>query len=352
METYLPTFLRRKKSLLHHKVQASFLEKLASLLQEGYSIRDSINMLIPHHLHHVNKVDESVDEQLKAGQTLVDVLRFLGVAEQYLMTLYVAEQSGSIVNGLLMVATMMKKTAKSKEQLIKLASYPVFLFLFLIILFISFRSYFLPNMETMFGERGAESQLELKISAMLLHLPDILIASLCVILCIILLFKQYAKKKKAGERLLLYYKIPFVKRVLQLQLAKQLAFELGSLLEGGFSLQSALTLLKQQPHQQLVAYNAQLFLQEIAQGEALSDAILLNPYVHSAFHTFVIHGEQSGNLGKELLILGEFMEERMGNRVEMMLQIMQPILFCIIALCILGAYISIMLPMYDMINYV
>ncbi|MBQ0137704.1 MAG: type II secretion system F family protein [Kurthia sp.] len=352
MGKYLPIFLRRHKPLLPYKVQASFIEKFGALLQDGYSFGDAVSMLIPHHLQHIDNIQVLIEDQLREGKSLEDVLRFLGIDEQYLMTLFVAQQSGSLVEGLFLIAKMMKNKAKSKEQLIKLASYPLFLFLFLIILFVCFRQFFLPNMKEMFNRRGSESQLELKISSILLHLPDYLIVLLILGICIALFFKHYAEKKKAGERLLLYYKIPFLKRILQLQLTKQLAFELGSLLEGGLSLQNALSLLKQQPHQQLVAYNADLFLKEIAQGEALSDAILLNRYVDSAFYSFVIHGEQSGNLGKELLILGEFMEERMGNRVEIALQIMQPILFCVIALCILGAYISIMLPMYDMINYV
>lgn len=347
-----PIFLQRHKPLLPYKVQANFLEKFGSLLQEGYSFGDAVSMLTPHHLQHVENIEQTIANQLKSGKSLEDVLRFLGVDEHYLMTLFVAQQSGSVADGLFLIAKMMKKASKSKEQLIKLASYPMFLFFFLIVLFVCFRQFFLPNMEEMFKRRGSENQLELKISATLLHLPDFLMMVLLLLLFMALFFKNYAAKKKAGERLLLYYKVPFFRRILQLQLTKQLAFELGTLLVGGLTLQTALSLLHKQPHQQLVAYTAHLFLQELAQGEALSDAILLNRYVHSAFYAFVIHGEQSGNLGKELLLLGEFMEERMGNRVEIALQIMQPVLFCIIALCILGAYISIMLPMYDMINYV
>lgn len=352
MAQYLPTFLRRNKPILPFKSQVSFIEKFGTLLKEGYSISASISMLIPHHIKESVGVEEAIHQQLKEGKDICDILKYLGIQQQYIMSLYVAQQSGALVNGLFMVAKMLQKSTENKQQIVKLASYPLFLFGFLIVLFVCFRSYFLPNMESMFLTRGGDNFIQLTISSILLHLPDFLLSILFLFILVVLFFMHYAKQKKAGQRLLLYYKIPILNRLLQLQLTKQLANELGALLEGGFSLQIALDLLEQQQHQPLVAYNARLFLQEIAQGESLSSAILLNPYVHPAFYPFVVHGEQSGNLGKELQILGEFMEDRMSNRAQRALQVMQPVLFCIIAICILGAYISIMLPMYDMINYV
>lgn len=342
----------RKQPLLPPKKQPYFIRKLAKLLSEGYSLNDSISMLIPHHLNHIDEIEKLIHAQLIEGKSLTDILRFIGIPEQFLMSIYVAEQSGSTNNALFMVAKMMEKASENKAQVIKLASYPTFLFVFLIIIFISFRSYFLPNMESMISTRDGESKLQLTISSILLHLPDLLVALLIIGALGVILFLSYTRKKKTGEQLLIYYKIPIVNRVLKLQLTKILAYEIGTLLSSGFSLQDSLLLLGKQNHQKLIAHNAKILLDEISQGESLANAVLINPYMHAEFYTFVAHGEQSGNLGKELEILSEFMNEKIGNRIEKALSIMQPLLFCIIAICILGAYISIMLPMYDMINYV
>lgn len=342
----------RKQPLLPRKKQSYFIRKLAKLLSEGYSLNDSISMLIPHHLNHIDEIEQLIHAQLIEGKSLSDILRYIGIPEQYLMSIYVAEQSGATNNALFMVAKMMEKSSENKAQVIKLASYPTFLFLFLIIIFISFRSYFLPNMESMIATRNGESKLQLTISTILLHLPDLLITLLIICMIAVIAFMHYTRKKKTGEQLLIYYKIPIVNRILKLQLTKVLAYEMGTLLSNGFSLQDALTLLGRQTHQRLIAHNAKVLLDEISQGESLASAVLINPYMHAEFYTYVAHGEQSGNLGKELEILSEFMNERIGNRIEKALNIMQPLLFCIIAICILGAYISIMLPMYDMINYV
>lgn len=345
-------FLLFKKPLLRVKEQPYFIQKLAILLQEGYALNDSINMLIPHHLKHIERVEALIHSQLIEGETLTDILKFLGIQEQYLMTLYVAEQSGTVNKALQMVANQMKKNASNKAQIIKITSYPAFLFFFLIVIFISFRSYFLPNMKSMLYAQNTGNTMQLTISNLLLHLPDFLVIFSVSIFVITLLFLHYMRRKKTGEQLLIYYKLPIVNRVLKLQLTKSIAYELGILLENGFSLQASLTLLSEQQHQKLIAHNANLLLTEISQGESLANAVLANPYFHAEFYIFVDHGEKSGNLGKELQILSEFMMKRMGNRLENILNIVQPLLFFIIALCILGAYISIMLPMYDMINYV
>lgn len=352
MGVLYPMFLQRNKQSLSRKDQPKFLYKLSTLLQEGYTLNDSIRMLIPHHLAHMEQIEEKIHQQLLEGKGLCDVLRMIGIQEQYVMSLYVAEQSGTTIAALQMIATMMNKEAGNREQVLKLISYPLFLFIFLVVLFICFRTFFLPNMEAMMLQKDQTNQIQLTISALLLHLPDYLIVSVICIVGIILLFLRYTKQKQTGEKLLIYFKIPIVNQVLRLQLTKQIAFELGSLLEAGFTLQSALHLLANQQHQKMIAYIAQDVLDEISKGESLSVAISLNPYVHKEFYPFVVHGEQGGNLGKELQILNEFMNERMGERVEQILKFMQPILFGIIAICILGAYISIMLPMYKMIDYV
>lgn len=352
MRKSFQTYLRSKRPLLKNKEQPFFIEKLSTLLKEGYSLSDSLNMLIPHHLNQIEDIENSIHAQLIEGKGLCDILNYLGIKEQYLMSLYVAEQSGTVNNALLMVAKKMKNTTQNRAQLVKLTSYPIFLFIFLIVIFVSFRSYFLPNMETMVYAQTKNSTIQLTISNLLLHLPDFLFALVGVMTVIILVFLHYVKSKKTGEQLLIYYKIPLLNRLLKLQLTRLIAYELGTLLESGFSLQSSLKLLSKQNHQKLVAYNATLLLTEISQGESLAAAVLSNPYFHGEFYTFVDHGERSGNLGKELQILSEFMVNRIGTRLEKALNIVQPVLFFIIAICILGAYISIMLPMYDMINYV
>lgn len=344
--------LQRKTKLLKTKEQPPFLNKLAALLEEGYSLTDSFNMLVPHHFDQKDEIERKVHHYLSEGMSLSELLNFLGVNDQYLMSIYVAEQNGTTVKALKMIVQKMNSTMNKKEQIIKLVSYPMFLFLFLIGLFVVFRTYFLPNMSAMMYTRDEEQSFQLLLSKILLHLPDILIGMLIIFILVCAVIFHYLRKKETGEQLLLYYKIPLIGRVLQIQLTKLVAFEIGSLLEGAFTIQSTLHILANQPHQKLVAYNAKLLHQEIAQGESLSAAVLINPYLHKEFYSYVAHGEKSGKLGKELLLLSEFMSDKMNNRVEKYLKIMQPLLFSIIAICILGAYISIMLPMYEMIELV
>lgn len=352
MKISFKTRLQRNGKLLKTKEQPAFLMKLAVLLDEGYSLADSFNMLVPHHFNKEDDIESKVHFYLSEGMSLSELLSFLGVNDQYIMSVYVAEQNGTTVQALNMIVQKMNSSLNNKEQLIKLLSYPLFLFVFLIGLFVVFRTYFLPNMSAMMHTRDEKQSIQLFISKILLHLPDFLIAITIAFALISLGIFHYLRKKDTGKQLLLYYKIPLIGRVLQIQLTKLVAFEIGSLLEGAFTIQSTLHILANQPHQKLVAYNAKLLHEEIAQGESLAGAVLINPYLHKEFYSYVAHGEKSGKLGKELLLLSEFMNEKMNNRVEKYLKIMQPVLFCIIAICILGAYISIMLPMYEMIELI
>jgi competence protein ComGB len=70
------------------------------------------------------------------------------------------------------------------------------------------------------------------------------------------------------------------------------------------------------------------------------------------FSTFVEHGEKSGYLGKELVLYSELLTEKQEQLLYKILAFVQPTFFIIIAMCIVAAYVSLLLPIYHMIELV
>ena len=81
-------------------------------------------------------------------------------------------------------------------------------------------------------------------------------------------------------------------------------------------------------------------------------SVLLLDYFTEDFHHFVVHGENSGYLGRELTLYSEFLSNRIEIKLSRYLSIIQPTLFFILAVFIIGAYLAILLPIYEMINIV
>ena len=85
-------------------------------------------------------------------------------------------------------------------------------------------------------------------------------------------------------------------------------------------------------------------------GEPLDKAVMLTDGLTKQFSSFVEHGTNSGHLPKELIIYSEYLENQINKLLSKGLAILQPILFSLIAICILAAYIALLLPMYGMID--
>lgn len=66
----------------------------------------------------------------------------------------------------------------------------------------------------------------------------------------------------------------------------------------------------------------------------------------------VVHGENTGYLGRELSLYSEFLSQEIESKLSRYISIVQPTLFLILAIFIIGAYLAILLPIYNMINIV
>jgi len=87
-------------------------------------------------------------------------------------------------------------------------------------------------------------------------------------------------------------------------------------------------------------------------GESLTQAVQIMSIFHKDFASFVEHGEQSGYLGKELTLYSELLMEKQEQLLQKVLAFIQPSFFIVIAICILAAYVSLLLPIYHMIDLV
>lgn len=347
---WIRKFVSKEKCRI--KDPAQLLKKMSVLLEEGYTFSDSLFMLLPHHLKDDSDIEKEIKEELRNGSSMTEVLELLNYPKIYLMTILVAEEYGKTVQALQTVAMQMEKKENNRQRLIKLMTYPIILFLFLILLFLAFRTYFLPNMSFMMNTQTTEKQIDLKLSAFFLHLPDLFIVFAICIVFLLLMIWSWLRKKSIEDQIDLLMKVPIVNRQFRLQITRQISYELGGLIESGMPMQDGLEILQKQSLQPYLSKIAENIKQRIIYGDSLSIAIKNEDYFYKGFVEHVLHGEQGGNLGRELQIYSEFLTDRTENNVQRLIALIQPMLFIIVALCILGAYLAILLPMYKMMDLV
>ncbi|WP_176400063.1 competence type IV pilus assembly protein ComGB [Ureibacillus sinduriensis] len=331
----------------------SFLNRISTLLNEGYTFPDSLYMLLPYHVANPAEMRKLVEEKLKNGEGLIDILQCFSIPKHFLIAISISEENGKLAQCLHSISQQLNFNEKMRKKVIHLLSYPILLTIVLISIFIAFRLYFLPNITEILQSRtDTSSNSTVFISSIFLRLPDILFFVLVFVLCLIIISILYIKRQKVHEQLLLMLKIPIVSYFFRMHITNQLARTLGDLLAGGFSLQHALTILQNQKLNKTLSYMANEIERHVIYGEALSSAVCNLGWFSPKFEEFIRHGEKSGYLGRELLIYSELIDEKLQQLIKKGVSIIQPLFFVIIALSIIAAYLSILLPMYELIEII
>lgn len=331
----------------------AFLERISDLLKEGYTFAHCIEMLLPFHMKQYEEMEKKVENILQDGGGATQVLQLLGLEKQFLVSIELAELTGQLAETVLIVSQQLTFQQEMKLQLVKVLSYPVLLFVFLMGLFLAFRTFFLPNISTMVTSRSQnDTSTSIQWSTFFLHMPDYIIVLVALLLGGVITFVFYIKRKRVDLQLSLLFKIPLLGHFWKLLLTRHFSRVLGNLLLAGFSLQHALDHLKKQKHQNQIAYVAQVLQERVILGNSLADAVQLDCYFYPKFEHFIAHGEASGMLGRELILYCELLDKRLQATIRFLMTIIQPLLFLIIATCVIAAYLSILLPMYDVLDFI
>lgn len=330
------------------------LQRISTLLTEGYTLHESIEIMLPFHTKYDDYWRAQLEDRVKQGDAAVGLFQLLGLDAKNLLIIQIAEQTGTLPQVLKKLGQELDVLMLAKQKTARALFYPLFLFAMIFVMFILFRQYFLPNMEQMLGFRNdlAASVAGVQLSKLFLRLPDtILFISVLSFVSLTVAIYMLSKKSVAFQiRFLLT--VPIVQYYWRLVVTKEFAFLLGRLLVYGWSIQDALKIIHEQSFHKQLSYMAAELERRILFGEDLSNTVILYDYFFTGFDRFIAHGEKIGKLGEELLIYADLLTEKLNHAVLLITKVVQPLMLMIVAVCVIAAYLSILLPVYNMLDVV
>lgn len=334
---------------LPFRERAQFLSRLSVLMSEGYLFPVAMTLLLPMHTTRADEALAGMDRILKGGGNAAEVLKFLGFRERVLFPVEIAEFHGKLGEAIQGIAAGFKRTEEVQKKLRSILIYPVSLLILTAALFLFFRTNYVPNLTALISslQHGDEGQ---GVPVYLLRIPDLAIAFFILAALLIIGFRIFLKRQSIDRQIGLLIKLPFIGQVMRLYWSQLASRELGTLLHSGLSLQEALGLLNQQRHHPIIGRIAGALHEEVKTGLALSFAVERHAFAANDMAAFIRHGEATGMLGKELMLYSDVLLDRMELQAQRSLKIIQPSFFVLIAVCIVAAYLAILLPMYNLVH--
>ncbi|WP_428882401.1 competence type IV pilus assembly protein ComGB [Facklamia sp. P12950] len=341
-------FFNTEKLLFNQEEKIYFLQVLAEMLDEGFSIYQSLQfmkILLPKRILIINQMLE----KLNVGQSFDQVLLNYGYSNRIAAQLFFAQRQGRFIQALFEIVNHLKKIRSYQKKLIKTLIYPCFLMLFLSCLLFAMRHWMLPHILSFIDQEILKTHLLARYLLILFtFLPQISISFLAVILIIYLAIDFYLLRLPVINRFQHLVKIPLFGKLIRKYVSYRLADELSYFYAAGFSMQETLDLLISYPIDPLISEIADYLQQQFLAGSELSDSLENMGIFTKTLSLVIYQGELTSQTGQKCKLYAKKIFEEVIEDLNKKLTLVQPILFLIIAIIVMAMYLVLMLPMLTM----
>ena len=278
-------------------------------------------------------------ESLIRGDRLYQMLALVGFSDNIVTQISLADKHGNLLGSLTKIETYMLRMTKVRKKLMEVATYPILLLGFLILIMLGLKNYLLPQLLEGDGKNNWAVQL-------VQIFPQLFFVSLCGLLVLGLILYLWVKRQSA----LVFYrrmaKIPFIGQTVRLYTTAYYAREWGNLLGQGVDLLDLVALMQEQKSKLFRELGADLE-EALMLGQSFPERIASHPFFTKELSLIIAYGEANARLGYELEVYAEEVWQNFFNRLNKATTFVQPLIFVIVAVVIVMIYVAMLLPMYQ-----
>lgn len=316
--------------------QAEYLLIISKLLRNGFSLSQSINCL--RLLDKQNSVFEKVHQDLQVGKMISQALVHLELPTVIFNQLVIAQNHGKLDLALQQTGLFLQSQVKQKRKLKELLAYPCFILSFLLTMLVGMKIYIVPQLATAGSGQNIDWLLELVLGLFL-------VMGIFVVFLIMRL-----KQKQEYQRATALVKLPFVGKI-YLSFYQFLILQgLGMQLANGMNLYDICESNKRFQKDSIQSYLATKFIKGLVSGQSLLKMIESEVFLPNQLIVILQAGESGPQLAQDLLLMSELKFEETQKGLKKVLNLVQPVLFGIIAVVIVVTYLIVLLPIYGMMR--
>ena len=347
--TSLSTFLKRIRA----SEISTMTRQLATLMGAGITLVASLELLIIQEVNPLLKkilaqIKESVNEGNSLASSLSNHAKYF--TQIYINMVTAGEASGSLDLVLERLAEFSENQEALKGKVIAAIVYPIIMLFIGVLALLILVTFVVPKftavLEEMQKALPLPTQIVIGASNFLKSYWWLLVV---IIISIVVLFK-YAKKKEKYARMWDSFKLraPVFGPVINKMIIARFARTLGSLLQSGVTLISALQIVRNVVNNILIAEAIDNTIDQIKEGISLSEPLSKSRLFPPVVIQMISVGEQSGELEKMLNKVADIYEQEVESQVATMTSLLEPFMLLGMAVIVGFIAVSILLPILEM----
>ncbi len=324
--------LKRKK--LATAKQKKIITLFNNLFSSGFHLVEITSFLGRSALLEKDYVAQ-MHQGLSQGKSFSEMMESLGFSSVIVTQLSLAEVHGNLHLSLGKIEEYLDNLSKVKKKLIEVATYPLILLGFLLLIMLGLRNYLLPQLDS--------SNIATQIIG---NLPQIFLGLVLVCALSLILALTFYKRSSKMRVFSMLARIPFLGIFVQTYLTAYYAREWGNMISQGMELTQIFQIMQEQGSQ-LFKEIGQDLAQALQNGREFSQTIATYPFFKKELSLIIEYGEVKSKLGSELEIYAEKTWEAFFTRVNRTMNLVQPLVFIFVALIIVLLYAAMLMPMYQ-----
>jgi type IV pilus assembly protein PilC len=334
---------------------ATFTTQLANLLKSGMPLTVALTSMT--HLQ-TKGIPENVSRELKQevteGRGLSDAMARQPriFSDLYVNMVKAGESSGSLVEVLRRMATHFQQFSDIQAKFKSAMIYPVMVICVGILLVIFFMTFMMPKFIDIFNGFNVELPLPTR---MLIGTSHIFTRwwwlAVPVILAIVVIFKRFQSSAVGGRKLDEWrMKAPVFGNVVKINLFGQFARTLGTLLQNGVPVLTALKITEQVMSNSLIKDAIVKTREQVTDGKTLAQPLAQSKLFPQLMVDLVRIGEETGDVPGALNNLADTYENELQIALRVMSDLIGPILIIVMAIVVGFLLLSIFLPLFKLIS--
>ena len=306
---------------------------MTNLFSSGFHLAEIVNFLSRSKLVEAKFVT-TMREGLSNGQNLSQILSELRFSNSVVTQVALADYHGDTQETLELIAENLTKVQQARQKLVAVATYPVILLIFLLVIVLGLKTYLLPQVE---ADNFA--------GAIINALPWLFLGLSLVLTGLVIGLIRYFKTTSPLSNVQKLGHFPLIQTYLKLYLTAFYAREWGNLIKQGLEMRQILEMMTTQKNQ-LFREIGQDLLKAMQLGQEFHDKIHHYSFFTPELALIIEYGEMKGKLGDELRVYADESWAKFFEKVASAMTIIQPLVFLFVALMIVLIYAAMLLPIY------
>ena len=333
-----------------------FTNNLSGMLSAGLSLSRALSILEKQSTNGaLIDVLRGLEEDISKGNTLSEGMKkypkvFNGL---FIPMVHAGEESGSLPNTLVEVGSTFKKSYDLNKKIKGAMTYPTIIIFAMVVIAIFMMIYVVPTLTKTFADMGSELPASTKA---IIWVSDTVSQNILLFLSSIVgfIFGIYFLSKlkivqRYFDRFILY--LPVIGTIVKEVNTARTARTMSSLLLSGVSISNSLAITEevlQNVHYKELIHKS---INSIEKGQVLSASFKENTFLYPIMVGEMIEvGEETGNLSKMLLDIANFYEAEVDGKTKDLSTIIEPVLMLLIGAGVGLFAVSMIKPMYSVMN--